>query len=171
MGLGRQDGHTRASLRPLPSARGLDARGPDSGAGLYVQSLLLSPHRLDGMATVEPAAEAFPGRQATGKHGQVGHPQLSLHHPSRLLRQPLITSSDRAALGLRVGPGAHEAAPNHALRALRRSTKRAWAGGGCANGPRVLPSLAPFKGLHMPGQGASCPLSQREKPWLLSLES
>lgn len=82
VGLGGQDGHTRASLRPLPSS-GLDARGPDSGAGLYIQSLFLSPCRLDGVATVEPAAEAFPGRQAAGEHGQVGHPQLSLHHPSR----------------------------------------------------------------------------------------
>lgn len=82
VGLGGQDGHTRASLRPLPSS-GLDARGLDSGAGLYIQSLFLSPCRLDGVATVEPAAEAFPGRQAAGEHGQVGHPQLSLHHPSR----------------------------------------------------------------------------------------
>lgn len=82
VGLGGQDGHMRAGLRPLPSS-GLDARGPDSGAGLCIQSFLLSPRRLDGVATAEPAAEAFPGRQAAGKHGQVGHPRLSLHHPSR----------------------------------------------------------------------------------------
>uniref|UniRef100_A0AC11EQB7 MORN repeat containing 1 n=1 Tax=Ovis aries TaxID=9940 RepID=A0AC11EQB7_SHEEP len=39
--------------------------------------------RLDGAAKAEPAAEAFPGRQAAPKHGHVEHPQLSLHHPSR----------------------------------------------------------------------------------------
>lgn len=72
----------RAGLRPLPSS-GLEARGPDSGARLCIQSFLLSPHRLDGAAKAEPAAEAFPGRQAAPKHGHVEHPQLSLHHPSR----------------------------------------------------------------------------------------